>query len=74
MTSICTLNNIMSLKSCFIVFNKEQKALGLSSSCISILGIDSNLFKKALFLKEILNFTLEDIKKISNNGNQSFKI
>lgn len=74
MTSICTLNNIISLNSCFIVFNKEEKAIGLSSSCISLLGIDYKMFEQALYLKDILNLSLEEVKKSSANGNQSFKL
>lgn len=74
MTSICTLNNITSLNSCFIVFNKEEKAIGLSSSCISLIGIDYKMFEQTLYLKDILTLSLEDVKKTSTNGNQSFRL
>lgn len=39
MTSICTLNNQVNLNSCFIIFNKKEKVVGISPSCISLLGI-----------------------------------
>ena len=74
MTSICTLNNIVSLNSCFIVFNKDEKALGLSSTCIALLGLDYKTFEQTLYLKDIIKFSLEDVKKISINSNQSFKL
>ncbi len=74
MTSICTLTNMVSLNSCFILFNKDQKVIGLSSSCIALLGIDYKMFEQTVFLKDILTLSLEDVKKSSTNGNQSFTI
>lgn len=74
MTSICTLNNIISLNNCFIVFNKDEKAIGLSSSCISLLGIDYKLIEQNIYLKDILQLSFEDVRKSSVNGNQSFKL
>ena len=43
MTSICTLSNDISLNNCFILFNKKEKSIGLSSSCITFLGLDNKI-------------------------------
>jgi hypothetical protein len=48
--------------------------IGLSSSCISLLGIDYKMLEQTVFLKDILTLSLDDVKKSSANGNQSFKI
>lgn len=74
LTSICTLNNIISLNSCFIVFSKDEKVIGLSSSCISLLGLDYKIIEQGVSLKDILAISLDEVKKSAVNGNQSFKL
>ncbi len=62
------------MNNCFILFNKKEKPIGLSSSCITFLGLDNKILEQSIFFKDLFCISLEEIKKISVIGTQSFKI